>query len=224
MDKEYTSHDGRRTHIDKWFERMSHDPAVAYRVMAEFGVEVNSIGQRFRCPLPGHGGTDSWAELWRDRNGRIMFHDLHAKEGEDNQWFTLPEVYATIRHPGNRRRRIRRLERGEQAIWWIRALVECGIVEMPPPPMCKQELPEGTPPEAHAVYQGFCYRLQIGVLYEPSQKAAPFADKFAMSWWAIGKRKFRTGFGWLREHEYVVEHVFDRKVPCRSRLFELAPV
>jgi|SRR5450759_5025867 len=206
-----------RDDIDRWYEELSFEPEVAFVVMARCGAEVTELDKPFACPLPGHRKTRSSAELRLNRNKRVMFHDLHAVEGDNNQWFTLPEVYAACCNPSNRKRRVQRLTRGEQAIWWIRAMVECGIVEAPPPPEGKLELPEDTLPDARIVYEGFCFRLQLGGLYEQGQKATPFAKRFAMRWLGIGKIKFRTGFDWLLNHGYVV----GGETKWNSELYEL---
>jgi hypothetical protein len=163
-------------------------PAVALRCAAALGLPTTPVGQGFRCILPGHEEAHPSASLYRDpKTGALMYRDWH--ERSDVEWYTLPDVRASLAH-----REAVRLRGPSVATWQLRLLVEARILE--PCPVPAQPLPPGVRPAVRTVYAGF--RLLLGCKWWHTPEApAPFSWRFAAAWCGLGASHVGEARRWL---------------------------
>ena len=181
--------------------RLNQDPATAFKIMALCGREVDRIGKAFTCPIPGHSERKPSAALWQgDSEGdAVVFHDFHEREAGRFTW-PLVDVYASVKVG-----KALKLQKGERAIWWLRALHEIGAVN--PPVLKGYELPGDVNKQTRKLYNGFIYLLELRQLYSP-QDSAPFSWSFAGRWCGIKSAKYiqkamayllETGFLYMKQ-------------------------
>jgi hypothetical protein len=186
-------------------------PEVATAILERCGVRGVKLGKSFRCPLPGHGERRPSAALYQTDSGEIIFHDFHNREQLDKPTFTLAEVYRAIHtHPcscvecrkyhkltGGRFK----LTTGEQALWFVKALVETGFLK--PLPILAPKLPEGTPDSVRDVYKDFLEVLELHRIYNPDNLGAPYSNRFAHRWTGRGARQCQQAIQWLAANGYM---------------------
>jgi hypothetical protein len=171
------------------FFRMAQCENVAFAIMEKCGRRVTRLGKAFRCPLPSCPDNHPSVALWKSEigNGIIGLRHFHG----DPSFLLLPEVYAACVSG-----EVRRLQSGEVAVWWLRALVETGLIELPP--INAPVLSADAPPSARKLYDGFVRLLRIRELYKAGQTSAPFSWRFAASWCGIGSlATVQTAMAWL---------------------------
>lgn len=186
-------------------------PEVAIAILERCGVRGVRLGKSFRCPLPGHGERRPSAALYQTDSGEIIFHDFHNREQLDKPTYTLAEVYRAIHtHPcscvecrnyqkisGGRFK----LTAGEQALWFVKALVETGFLRSLP--ILAPKLPEGTPESIRDVYKGFLEVLELHRIYNPDDMGAPYSYRFAHRWTGRGMRQCKQAIKWLVANGYM---------------------
>lgn len=192
------------------YEKFARDPEVAFRILGLLGVKINKLGKTFCCPIPGHEEKKPSAALYIPHaDGFITMKDFHKKNAEasekgtkgigkrDAKMWPLPDLYA-IAVTGKEVK----LEKGERAIWWIRALVELGYIT--PPTTYAPRLPKDAPEPAKKLYKGFTQLLACRELYQAMQKGTPFSWRFARKWCEIGSNAtVKKGMEWLLKYGYL---------------------
>jgi hypothetical protein len=132
----------------------------------------------------------------------VVYHDLHAKDGNELKVYTLPDLY--------RISLLGRVLRPDEALtgpvlmpWWERLLVEVGYLE--PVPVPARTLPADAPESVHRVYAGFLHLCGCKWLYE-SDEPTTFSVRFGMEWCGIGSHHtFREALRWLLQNGYIKE-------------------
>lgn len=188
----------------EWYEQLQFEEEVAIKVMRQCGVEVSMIGETFLCPLPGHEEKHPSAALWRNESGIIMFHDFHARDGQE--WYSLPYVYALCK---TGKRQLRLVDETWEDRWWARALHESGCGDRPLPTLSiVQTLPKDAPRHAQIVYKAVCYLAQLEEWFygTPSREVGgdmPFSARFATAWANMSPHTYTKGLAWLSGNEYL---------------------
>lgn len=75
-------------------DNLAANPALAFGLAHLCGRRVNRFGQPFKCILPDHEERRPSAAFHATEDGRILYHDFHARDG--CEWYTLGEVYHAI--------------------------------------------------------------------------------------------------------------------------------
>jgi len=177
--------------LEEWAKRED----VAISILQASGVEGEiQVGKAFPCPF--HADTHPSAYLYKgNTDGKLLFHDFHTK-----QTFTPIAVYVAKRTGGD----LRKLNKSEQAIWFLRFLVEQHFIKAPR--VIAATLPAGTPASVKTVYRGFVQLLSLRKLYNPDQpETAPYTRKFAQQWTGLSERQVRTALTWLFKTGYLVK-------------------
>jgi len=154
-------------------EQLNQEPETAFKVMALCGRDVSNVGKAFTCPIPGHSERKPSAALYQEPGRPIVLNDFHEREAGRFSW-PLVDVYASVKVG-----KALKLQKGERAIWWLRALHEIGAVN--PPVLNRYELPAEAKKPAIKLYGGFVYLMELRQLYAP-QDSAPFSWGFASKW------------------------------------------
>lgn len=186
---------------------------VALKLMRRCGCTVKEVGSSFLCPLPGHEEKHPSASLWHQPGRPIRLRCFH-----EHEWWALPDLFAIFTTG-----KLRRLGRGERALWWLRALDELDIAR--PGEIVCSRLPGGAPAAARKLYEGFHYALRLRTLYQPGQAGMPFSWRFAAHWCGIGSQatvsrgmKWLLGHGYLRKLKPQIEGI---GAPCQTTLLAL---
>ena len=160
------------------------------------GLPVNRVGRPFCCILPGHTETRPSASLyWDPKRGTLVYRDWHQRDGASCQWFTLPEVYASLVAG-----RILWLPGPSTLAWELRLLCKAGLLR--PVAVSARELPPGVPSSVHKLYTGFLDLLAVKWLHTPQVPTA-FSWRFAAVWCGMGERQVGLAMAWLLAHGYL---------------------
>ena len=177
---------------------------VVLRVLWRCDLEVPYFGDEFDSPLLRFGNRKAEAYLYqKEPYDRIMIRVANAPDEKKHYW-TIPDYYAAYisKTP------IEHLTKSEQAVWWIRSLVESINVLFGDtlPNYRIKKLPEGVNDSIRTIYEGFVYLVQIRLLYDKSQKEHPYAYDFIRRWCGIGSYgTISKGLTWLKENDYIRE-------------------
>jgi Bifunctional DNA primase/polymerase, N-terminal len=162
-------------------------------VCDRIGIPHRSIGRTFRCVLPGHEETRPSASLTTDKNGAIVYHDWHAKDGR--QFYVLAEVYAAV-ISGT----VTRLNAPELSRWKLRMLIETEAVTAPPiilPPLRSANATQTK------VYDGLRLLIQSRALAEDTDPF-PFTASFVSRWCRISEDQAKTAIRFIRDEGLLV--------------------
>ncbi|MCA1670410.1 MAG: bifunctional DNA primase/polymerase, partial [Thermomicrobia bacterium] len=129
------------------------------------GIPAVPIGKGFLCVL--HQERHPSAALFQMDDGRVMYHDWHAR-GSLLEWLTLPEVLAALRYQG-----ARKLHPPEHAVWTLRLAYEIGA--LPPAPVAMPPLVGPSTSALHKVYEGV--KLLFGLKWRYAH-----GEPTALSW------------------------------------------
>ena len=136
------------------------------------------LGLPFACVLPGHTESRPSASLYELRDGSIVYHDWHRRDGRE--WFSLPEVFAAQAYG-----KVVNLRGPELATWQLRFLVETGFAEAVQVEM--RPLPAAASRCVRSTYEGFKLLLGCKWLYEYGAPTA-FSWRFAAAWCGLSER------------------------------------
>jgi hypothetical protein len=178
-----------------------HDLCLTFLRLGDIAGGIG-FGKAFLCRLPGHRERHPSAVLEIGANDHVVYHDLHAKDGDELKVYTLPDLYRVSL--------LGRVLRSDEALkgpvlmpWWERLLVEAGYLE--PVPIRARSLPPGVPESVCRVYSRFLYLCSCKWLYEPGEPTT-FSVRFGMEWCEIGSHHtFREAMRILVEQGYIVE-------------------
>lgn len=176
--------------LDEWAKRED----VAAAIMQACGVEGPiTVGKAFLCPI--HPETKPSAGIYREKDGKLLFHDFHNKKT-----YTPIAVYVAKRTGAE----LRKLKKSEQAIWFLRFLVEQQYIKAPR--ILAATLPPDTPAYIKTVYKGFVQLLSLRKLYNPDQpETAPYTRSFVRQWTGLTERQCKTALAWLFANGYLVK-------------------
>lgn len=156
--------------------RWTTDKRAALKMARVLGIEISEIGEGFPCVLPGHNDNHPSASLFQLGDGTIAYRDWHRIS--DHEWMPLAVVRAALAYG-----EIKRLCKGELAVWQTRLLIEAGLIA--PAPVKLASLPERESQIVKKVYDGFCRLLGCKWLRDPNSPTA-FAYRFAAAWCGVG--------------------------------------
>ncbi len=178
------------------FAEMAKDIGVVTHVMRRLGTNVERLGAKVLCPLPGHDEKtmDPSAALWAARGGYIRLQCFH-----DCEWWSIPELYAA--HATGEYRHLRR---GETAMWWLRALDETGVAPLPHTEHLV--LPRTPLYGTQELLDGFVQLWRLRHRARPGLEEMPFSYEFASGWCGLdySESAMRRRMRWLLDHGYLV--------------------
>jgi len=151
---------------------------AASRLLGIPAAAAENIGRPFRCVLPGHDESHPSASLYRTLDGKVLYRDWHAMDGE--QWYTLAEVRASQAYG-----RATKLHKPEQATWHLRLLVETGYIKTRPvqlPPLGRDARPA-----VRKIHAGFKLLLECKWRHSPGSPTA-FSWRFAAAWTGLSQK------------------------------------
>jgi hypothetical protein len=158
----------------------------------------------FWCVIPGHGdkqrgrGHHKSASLFRTDSGDILYRDWHGNE----QWFTLPEVYASLCY--GHEKKFSRVGGGnpgaEHATWRFRLLYE--VKRLTPAPVPHRPLPDNVGRTVKAVYAGLV--LHVGLRWRVyPHSAVTFSARFASAYCGVSQTAVTEAMKYLFANKYV---------------------
>lgn len=159
---------------DGRLREIATDEMLMRYVGTYLGIRDVSLGTPVLCVL--HAESNPSAALYPDRNGVVMYHDFHA-QGTRLEWLTLAEVYAA-----QKTGEIRKLNAPEHATWFIRLLVDAGLIDPAPLPMVP--LPPGASSSMRKVYEGIKLLFGCKWLYAPEEPSA-LSWRFTAGWCGV---------------------------------------
>lgn len=95
-------------------------PEIAFGLAQLCGRHISRIGQAFRCILPGHQERRPSAAFYAAKDGCILYHDFHQRDG--SEWYTLGEVYHAITTG-----RVQKLRPVDSARWLCKLALQLGF-------------------------------------------------------------------------------------------------
>jgi hypothetical protein len=142
----------------------------------------------FACVLPGHcEATPSARWVWQ-RDGSVLYHDMHVRT-ENRMYWAVPEVYAAF-VTGT----LAKLRRASMKTWSIRLAVDAGLTE--PYPLAKPVIPVDAPPNVRTLAEGIWLVFACKWTYEV-EKPSMLAQSFLAGWCGMREGSVWSGLRWL---------------------------
>ncbi|HEX5249926.1 MAG TPA: bifunctional DNA primase/polymerase [Gaiellales bacterium] len=179
---------GSTTPSSEWLASWDKDARFVSAVCERLGIPAKGVGKNFRCVLPGHQETHPSASLTHDKNGAVVYHDWHRRDGQE--FFLLAEVYAAVTAG-----KVVKLNKPELARWKLRLLVETGVVAAPAvtlPPLTSANSTQTK------VYDGLRLLIQARTLADDPDPF-PFTASFVSRWCAITEDQAKLAIRFIRD-------------------------
>lgn len=220
----------------KW-KQLQKNFKVIKAILRQAGVsEKVKEGQAFRCPF--HEDEKPSASVWKlddeeakkqGKENYFAYHDFHRRSGPE--WFNMGEVYSAI-YTGE----LQSLPRAEGVVWWLRALYELDFIQVPEiqAPKLPEPDPKGnylfkkddglryvvTGQIVRKVYSGFKKLLRVRIIYDKSQRGAPFAWRFGARWCQVSKDSVQKAMRYLMQDGIV--YVVEEKPGKKSNILDIS--
>jgi hypothetical protein len=181
-----------------WLKDTARDERISLLLARHLGLGVSEVVVPFPCVL--HAGCE--VRLTTGRNGEIVYFDA-ALEGIKRQFQTIPELAVAIRSG-----LVRKLRPIGVALWRIRLLHECGLIDLPPATVL--DVPTGSPESLRRARDGFELLLRCRWWLDPGV-CVPFSRAFASVWCGISTDDAREAIKSLRDSG-VIEKVGEASI------------
>jgi hypothetical protein len=168
------------------------------------------VGSKFLCLLHAEKHPSAW--LFWGKGGDLLYHCEHF----GGYTLNIPSLFVSVREG-----RIVRLKGEQHNLERLLALYAAGLIEVPP--ILYMPLPEDTPPEAKAWYDGFIFTVALKQIAHPGSRGTAFSRRFAMRMTGLSERDEQAAAKWLLGDGYVRATGFYKAYGKLCKLLSLGP-
>jgi hypothetical protein len=153
----------------------------------------------FLCLLPGHReSTPSARWVWQ-RDGSVLYHDMHVRT-ENKKYWAVPEVYAAF-ITGT----LAKFRDPSMKTWSIRLAVDAGLTE--PYPIPKPVIPVDAPPLVRTIAHGVWLLFACKWTFE-AEKASMLGQAFLGGWCGgIPPGSVWSALKWLMSRRLLISYL-----------------
>ena len=153
------------------------------------------VGDMFRCILPGHTEEKPSANLFRTRDGTIVYCDWHHAAHGSPKFLTMAELYAAMVS-----QRVQKLKKPQHAAWKLRLLVELRLLTLAE--VTLRPLPDDASRSVRTLYEGIRLLLGCKWRYTPNEPT-PLAHEFMADWCGLSEGSVGEGLKNLYRREII---------------------
>lgn len=190
--------------------RLFHNIEVQSILGNFLGLRIPSLGDKNvqRSVIPGHEDlTPSMGVRWSKKGTHLLVRDFANYFGDvyEQNDYNVVRLYATMRYKAQ----APRLKSPEFVVWFLRMLVDAGVIDVKPLKK-KYSMPSCGMPGIQKVANGIQLLDAIKQLYKGYDGSTTFSDRFASAWCAVDPSTANRAKKYLFENGYLcVDGTYD---------------